>query len=204
MARTWSLFLIFFLLLSGLSAQEEADDPFGPSPPIDSDWDDYNTVYTSGDKTFHFTMGTVIPTIFIGAENNDIGLSVGGTITLAYQYYLTPNIFLGGELTGMFSFSRRGNALFIVPMGIRLGYQFILGRIEIPISLMVGVAPQKYLEKGFFGFILSPGASVFWRFNPDWSFGLNGVWWWAPQWPKNGPTVYGNFLELTLSVRYHF
>jgi hypothetical protein len=69
---------------------------------------------------------------------------------------------------------------------------------------MVGGAPQKYLEEGSFGLIVTPGASVFWRYNPEWSFGLNGNWWWLPQWPKDGKDVYGNFLELTLTARYHF
>jgi hypothetical protein len=69
---------------------------------------------------------------------------------------------------------------------------------------MVGLAPQRYLEKGYFGLILKPGASIFWRFNPEWSFGFNTFWWFVPQWPKNGNNSIGNFVELTLSARYHF
>jgi hypothetical protein len=104
----------------------------------------------------------------------------------------------------MFAATKGENVLFIVPMGLRIGYQFILGRFEFPLSLMVGGAPQKELDFGYFGLFLKPAASIFWRFNPDWSFGLNTAYWWVPQWPKNGPDVYGNFLELTLSARYHF
>jgi hypothetical protein len=200
-----SFFLIFFLLLSILSAQEETPDEPPYIPPIESEWDDYAvTRYTKGDKTFHFSLGMIIPTFFSGIKDNDPHLSNGGMLTLGYQYYLNPNVFIGGELTGMFAFSRRKNAFFVVPMGVRIGYQFILGRIEIPVSVMVGGAAQKYVESDYFGLIISPGASIFWRYSPDWSFGLNTVWWWLPQWAKDGTSAYGNFLELTLSARYHF
>jgi hypothetical protein len=66
----------------------------------------------------------------------------------------------------------------------------------------VGFAPQTYLEKKYLGFFVKPGVSAFWRFNPDWSFGLNAAWWWVPQWAAR--TVHGNFLELSVSARYHF
>ena len=104
----------------------------------------------------------------------------------------------------MFSSTRGGNMVYIIPFGAKVGYQFVFRRFEFPLSLFVGAAPQKYLEKGYFGLVMKPGASVYWRYNPEWSFGLNGVWWFVPQWPKNGYDVYGNFLELTLSARYHF
>jgi hypothetical protein len=98
--------------------------------------------------------------------------------------------------------------LYMIPFGLRVGYQFVVNRFEFPLSLMVGAAPQRKLEEGYFGPILKPGASAFWRFNADWSFGLNAAWWFVPQWPKPESgvrhSVYGNFLELTLSARYHF
>jgi hypothetical protein len=102
----------------------------------------------------------------------------------------------------MFAQTRAENFLFLVPMGMRFGYQFILGRFEFPLSLLAGFAPQTYLEKNFFGLFVKPSASAFWRFNPDWSFGLNAAWWWVPQWASQ--TVHANFLELTLCARYHF
>jgi hypothetical protein len=140
---------------------------------------------------------------FSGIENNQHGLSVGGFGSLAFNYFVTPKVFLGGELSGMFSATRGGNMLYLIPFGFRVGYQFLYRRFEFPVSLMIGAASQRYLEKGYFGPILKPGASVFWRYNPEWSFGLNSVWWFVPQWPRNGNNSFGNFLELTLSARYH-
>ena len=209
MPRTWSLFLVLFLVSGlGLYAQEESPQDESPDlPAIESDWGDYNmTLYTRGDKNFVITLGIIIPTYVSGKEieNNDHGISLGGTGTLGYHYFFTSNIFIGGELSGMFAGTRAGNMLYIVPFGVRVGYQFIFRRFEFPISLMVGGAGQRYLDNGYFGLILKPQASVFWRFNPEWSFGLNGVWWFVPQFPKNGYYAYGNFLEITLTARYHF
>ena len=205
MRRAWSFFLIFLLFLPGLalSAQEEEEDP--DHIPTESEWFDYVTApYTRGDRTFNISLGTVFPILFVGIDNNQHGLRLGGTGSLAFNYFLDPNFFLGVELAGMFSGTRRGNMFYMVPFGIRAGYQYIYRRFEFPLSLMVGAAPQRYLENGYFGLIVKPGASAFWRYNPEWSFGLNTIWYFVPQWPKNGNNAYGNFLELTLSARYHF
>ena len=210
MTRAWSLFFVLFLIFPGflLRAQEEAPPEDKPeSPPIDSEWIDYETsVYSRGDKTFNITLGLIIPTYFAGKEidGGQIGLSLGGTGSLSFNYFLSSHFFLGAELSGMFSSTRGSNMLFMVPFGLRLGYQFVYRRFEFPLTLMIGAAPQKKLEEGYFGLVLKPGASAFWRFNPDWSFGLNTIWWFAPQWPKNGYNAYGNFLEVTLTARYHF
>ena len=214
MQRPWTLLLVLCLIhpVVGLFAQEEYPEEEQPAlPPIESEWIDYDaTVYTRGDKTFTISLGVIFPTVFYGIDTTQggHGMSLGGTGSLSFNYFFGPHFSLGGELSGMFSATRGNNMYFAVPFGLRLGYQFVYKRFEFPFSLMIGVAPQKKLEEGYFGFILKPGASVFWRFNPDWSFGLNAVWWWVPQWPKPVEEVrydaYGNFLELTLSARYHF
>jgi hypothetical protein len=104
----------------------------------------------------------------------------------------------------MFASTLGENMLFMVPFGFRVGYQFVISRFEFPLSLLIGAAPTKYLDQGYFGLIIKPGASGYFRFNSDWSFGLNTNWWMVPQWPKDGENVFGNFLEITLSARYHF
>ena len=199
-----SLFLMLFFFFLGLNlfAQEDGD---GALPSIGSEWDDIvSEPYSRGDTNFVITLGVLFPVYFSGIENNDHGLSLGGVGSLAFNYFFTSYFFVGGEVSGMFSSSRRGNMLYMVPFGGRAGFQFWYGRFEFPVSLFIGAASQSYIEKGYFGLIVKPGASAFWRFNPDWSFGLNGYWWIVPQWPKNGNNVIGNFIELTLSARYHF
>jgi hypothetical protein len=203
--RACSLFFIIFLLFgSQILFAQNGTFPDEESP--DSPWEEIITSpYDRGDRNFIISLGVVFPTLFAGdIENNRHGLRLGGAGSLAFNYFLSPSIFVGGELSGAFIGTRGGNMLYIVPFGARIGYQFIFNRIEIPLSFMIGGAAHSYLERGYFGLIAKPGASAFWRLNSDWSFGLNCIWWFVPQWPKNNHTVYGNFLELTLSARYHF
>ena len=206
-SRTWALLLLLFFLLAvpGLFAQEEQEPP-----PFDIDWIDFEaTVYARGDRTFTISLGMIFPTVFSGpgiVENNH-HLSPGGTGSLSFNYFLTPNIFVGGELSGMFSATRGGHMLFAIPFGVRAGYQFVYRRFEFPISLMVGAAPQMMLEYRYFGLAVKPGVAAFWRFNADWSFGLNAVWWFLPQWASRDEidrSVFANFMVATLSARYHF
>jgi hypothetical protein len=206
--------LFFLLILSAVLtlplAAQDAEEGEGagegrPELPIESEWPDVMPdLYSRGDKIFVISAGAILPTLFIhedgGVKDGKIG--IGGVGSLAYTYFFNGHVFMGGELGGMFAPTKAKNYLFIVPMGLRFGYQFILGSFEFPLSLLIGFAPQTYLEKDYFGFFVKPLASAFWRFNPDWSFGLNAAWWWVPQWGER--TVQGNFLELTLSARYHF
>jgi hypothetical protein len=201
---------LFVLLLSGLATPafaQEAGDPDEPgSPPMISDWDSYAPeLYSLGDKTFNISLGIIVPTVFAGSGlEGPHNVNLGGTGSLAFNFFLNSHLFVGGELGGMFAPTKGKNMVYIIPFGVRAGWQFVVGRFEFPLTLMIGAAPQKYLDKGYFGLIIKPGASGFFRFNPDWSFGLNANWWMVPEWPKNGKSVLGNFLEVTLSARYHF
>ena len=198
MSRFWFFILIFFLLALPAFSQADSDEP-------QYDWDNYDlNMYSAGDRPFSINLGVLFPTIFSGVDSRGIGLSLGGTGSLYYDYFLSPEFYIGGEISGMFAFCRAGHSLFIIPMGVRVGYQFVYRRIEIPLTMMIGIAPQLYHEQNYFGMIIKPGAAFYWRFNSDWSFGMNTNWWFLPQWPKGGPTVMGNFLELTLSARYQF
>ncbi|MDR2759180.1 MAG: hypothetical protein LBB78_07365 [Spirochaetaceae bacterium] len=202
-------FFILILAVSIFSAAAQEDDFYDDEeqqePPFDSEWDFVAPpLYSKGDKTFTISLGPIFPTVFFdnqGVLENRINVA-GGTGSLALNYFLNSNLFIGGELGLMFISTRGKNMLFMVPMGARIGYQFILGRFEFPLSLLIGGVPQQYLELNYFGLFLKPEASVFWRFNPSWSFGLNTAWWFVPQWSEH--TVFGNFIELTLSARYHF
>ena len=155
-----------------------------------------------------FSLGFVFPAIFLNnGEQIDHNFEppIGGTGALGYNYFLTPNIFIGGEISGMFNSTLGGNTVFLIPIGAKLGYQFIIWRLEFPLSVTLGVNWHRYLNEGYFGFYAKAGASVFFRYNPDWSFGVNANWCWFPEW-TNEPSknVDGNIVEVTLSVRYHF
>lgn len=175
---------------------------------IRSEWEEYSpSLYNRGDQTFSITLGTINPLFYIRGDGEKIDnkSNLGGAGSLSYNYFFTPHFALGGEFGGMFSGTVGGNMLYIMPFGLRATYQFIKGAFEFPLSIMAGGATQSYLSTNYFGLIVKPGAGAYWRASPDWSFGLNTIWWWVPEWTgKKETTVYGNFLELTLTARYHF
>ncbi|MCL2834703.1 MAG: hypothetical protein FWD78_16150 [Treponema sp.] len=207
MRKAWFLWLLLLVTaLSPLAGQEEnPDSPPQEQPSIN--WDTYvPDLYRAGDMTFGISAGVMIPTLYTGKgmDGNSSNIGPGGVLMLSYTYFLSPHWFMGGEVEPMFAGTGGGNMIYIVPFGMHVGYQFVIGRFEFPIRLMTGFAPQKYLEKGYFGWIIKPGISGFFRYDADWSFGLNVQWWMLPQWPKNGKDVFGNFLEISFSARYHF
>jgi hypothetical protein len=180
---------------------------------IESDWSLDMTKYSRGDQTFCINLGIVKPLFYAnknaGYLSSQMGL--GGMGSLGYNYFLGPNIFLGGEIGGMFCSTVGENMYYIVPMGFRAGYQFILNRFEFPLALMIGVAPQSHNQLSYFGFFSKLTASAFFRLNNAWSFGLNTSFWWAPQWTgkaregySGNVNIHGFFLEITAGVRYHF
>jgi hypothetical protein len=207
--RVFSLLLVVFFgtaLVLTASAQEDGENR---EIPIESEWIVFMPdAYARGDVMFTMAAGALFPILFLDGSTNpaepyDSKIKVGGNGILGINYFLSPNIFLGGEISLALSGSVN-NILFQFPFGFRAGYQFVFRRFEFPLNIMIGGYSQTYLTKSYFGFFLKPEAGVYWRFNSDWSFGLNAGWWWMPQWPEAGSeyTRYGNFLNLTLSARY--
>jgi len=201
-------FFVLLMMLAAalvpLSAQESPD--FDPDEG-EIQWDSYvPDLYMAGDKIFSITAGMTIPTVFTGKgmDGKSSNINIGGMGKLAYTYFFSPHFFFGGELQGMFAGTGGKNMIYIVPFGLHIGWQFVAGRFEFPLQLMSGAAPQKYNDDGYFGWIIKPGVSGFYRYDSDWSFGINANWWMLPQWPKNDKFVLGNFLEISLSARYHF
>ena len=198
--------------------QQEEDEP-DYYAPLETDWEGYmQELYSKGDQTFTISLGVTFPTVFLDykgdiIKKHNLNPAVGGTIgPLTYTYFLSSHFFVGGEIAFLFNHTLGDNTLFLIPIGLQAGWQFIAHRFEFPVAMTVGVVPQRYLDEGYVGFFLKGGGAAFFRFNPDWSFGLNVNWSWYPQWPReNGERtekakktdVDGNMLGLTLSARYH-
>ncbi|MDR0383136.1 MAG: hypothetical protein LBH50_04035 [Spirochaetaceae bacterium] len=165
------------------------------------------TGYTRGDQTFNISLGILVPLFFVSSSGRtlDNNLHLGGTGSLSYNYFLNSRIYIGGSLQGSFSQTLGKNFLYMIPIGATLGYQFVFRRFEFPLSVTVGGVTVQYLTYNGYWFFLKPQASGFFRFNSDWSFGLNLAWWFTPQ-STNTPekNATGHFFEVTLSARYHF
>ncbi|MDR3337046.1 MAG: hypothetical protein LBT16_07565 [Treponema sp.] len=214
--------MILFLLgtVFSAAAQDESEDEEaggeGDGIPVEDDWiGPPQGLYAAGDKAFVLSLGALFPVLFFNnanevyAPNYPVGnIHIGGTGSLGFLYFISPAIFLGAEVQGSMNSTLAQNMFYMVPIGVKAGYQFLLSRFEFPLSLLVGMMPQAYSNNvGYFGLVLKPEASFYFRFNNDWSFGLNGAWWWVPQWPKTEGSEhnrYANFLELSLTVRFHF
>jgi hypothetical protein len=192
-----------FFPLSAQESEEEDDDDEGILP-IESDWSVINAdLYSRGDKIFAINAGPIFPLFFTDSSGLlDNKVYIGGAFNLSYNWFLNAHLFFGGEAGFMFAPTWGKNMLFMVPFGLRAGYQFVVWRFEFPVSLMVGLAPQKKQAEEFFGLVAKAQTAAYWRALPSWSFGLTGTWWLVPQWADH--TVLGNFVELTVSARYHF
>jgi hypothetical protein len=205
MRKAGVFILLLLMALPILLAAQEYDDPYDD----DSDWDYYfDDFFNRGDQTFIISLGTIFPTMFFNdGQKIDHKLSppVGGTGSLAYNYYLTPKVFIGAELGGLFIHTLGSNTLFSIPLGLRGGYQFNIWRLEFPLTGVVGMVWHRYLNEGNYSLYIKAGGAVFYRAHYNWSFGLNSDWLWFPQWTEEkSKNVYGNMLDLTLSARYHF
>ncbi|MCL2879739.1 MAG: hypothetical protein FWF29_05785 [Treponema sp.] len=180
---------------NGSSGSES--DYYGAAPPL----------YSKGDKTFNISLGLLFPTLFIrqGKVLETNMTPVGGAGCLIFNYFLNAHVFLGGEISGQFNGTLANNTLFIIPIGIRGGYQFLAWKMEFPLTLAAGIAPQKFLDMAYLGLYIKGSAAAYYRFSPDWSFGMDLSWSWFPEWTKHAEkNVDGNFINLMLTARYHF
>jgi hypothetical protein len=208
MRKAWAFCAAILLALGG-GVPLWAQDGGGGEIPIESDWNMYAPeLYSRGDQTFLISLGVIAPTIFLNQGDliaHNISPPVGGTGSLTYNYFLDSHISIGGEVGGMFASTVGQSVLYIIPIGLRLGYQLVFNRFEIPFTLTVGIAPQKYLDYDYLGMFVKAGGAFFYRFHPDWSFGANANWCWLPQWVEDSSqNVDGNFIDVTISARYHF
>jgi hypothetical protein len=200
--------LVFALALTGaaLWAQDGGSD--GDGSPIQSEWNGGNfSLYSVGDKTFAISVGALFSLGVTDANYNPLAnkINTGGTLSLSYAYFLKPNLFVGGELQGSFQSTLAEHFVFIIPMSARVGWQFLYKRFEFPVSVSLGGAPQSYNGHNLFSMFMKVQGSAYFRFNSEWSFGLNTSVWWVPQWTSdNSKDAYGHFLDITASARFHF
>jgi hypothetical protein len=192
---------------------DDYEEPgYGEWAPVAPDWDGYvPDMYSMGDQVFGISIGVIFPTVFYRKGKVDHNFNpVGGAGSLSYNYFLGTNLFVGAEIGIKFNYTLAKNVIFFIPVGIRAGWQFLVRRFEFPLTFTMGAAPQRYLSDGYIGFFMKGAAGAYYRFNPNWSFGLNADWNWYPQWPKTDGNrdkdkdTYANIIGATLSARYHF
>jgi hypothetical protein len=210
LAKPFLCALLALAIATDASAQDaqQDDNDANSNLPIQSDTTATRfSAYMAGDNIFAISLGALFPLFFTDKHYNSLkdNVQIGGAGSLAYLYFLTPRVFVGGELEGSFDQTLGQNYLFIVPITARIGYQWIVNRFEFPVSVSVGGAAHSYQTKTLFSVFAKAQASAFFRFSEDWSFGLNAAFWWAPEITREPEKdAFGHFFELSASARYHF
>jgi len=169
--------------------------------------------YSKGSQTFTMNGGLFIPlffsfpnlsTQFVSAKDH---LSLGGTGSLEWASFISNRLSLGVELSGTFAFTTNMNTQVLIPLTAKISYLFPIGSFEIPVFFGAGIAANKVSDQVYFGPVFKPGVAAYWNMNLKWGFGVSTQYWIVPEiyfGDNSSHTSFGNFLDISLSARYHF
>jgi hypothetical protein len=167
------------------------------------------SVYSMGQQSFALSLGLFIPLFFMdfdGAIPDSTNLKLGGFGSLQWGIHLNNHWLVGAELGGIFSKSLQENFMYMLAITAKGMYIFHAFPFEFPVFLGAGMDIIKYGAQSHLDFILKPGFATIWKYNVNWGFGLNVIYWWVPQpWPAEpSKGLMGNFLEVSLTAQYSF
>jgi len=167
-------------------------------------------VHTLGDQTLSISAGVFVPLFyqqFNGTywKNN---LKVGGTGSLQWNAYLSSAFRLGLEVSTSFCMDPNKDPLVMLPITVKGAYVLDVSRFEFPVFLGVGMTIMRYQEWSYIDLIFKPGFAAYWRYDANWSFGFNCVWWLDMQFATGSrppeESMMLNTLEITPSIFYNF
>jgi hypothetical protein len=175
-------------------AEEQEEKPFA--------------VYSLGQHTLSVSAALSIP-LFLQSIDGDYSrtnLKLGGVGSIQWGIHLSNNWRVGIEVGGMFNKSIQENRLWQLPITVKGSYIIHFFPFEFPIFVGTGMDIVKYTDQVHLNWIIKPGFSSIWKYNINWGFGLNVVYWWVPQWWPTDPDKarMGNFLEISLRAQYNF
>lgn len=192
--------LVFFVCIiticaGAVSAQSETDGvqnevqkPFAQSA---------HKVNQTGDKYVNINIDFEIPLV----KN----MNFGGAGMIGFSVFLLDSFSVGGEIAFSFMSTIGENMFYYVPVMAKATYVFSLSRFEFPISLGAGFAFQSYTNRTYYGFAFKPEIGAYFRYSPEWSFGVAAGCTLLPQFYKNSEyNKLGTILDIAASVKYHF
>jgi hypothetical protein len=197
------LALVSLFLLAGplqLAGAQEAEE------------EDFEPTYALGDQILTINLGVFAPLFFASRDTGiqPTNLTAGGLGSIAWASYLNNEMTVGAEVGGSFAFTPNTRTLFLLNILGTYSYTFRSYPFEFPLHFGIGTSIARLADSTKLDLILKPGASFYWAYSAQWSFGLNLKYWWIPQiYLGRGDvpasdTRYGNFLEVSLSALYHF
>jgi hypothetical protein len=191
-----SLVALVLCIAHGAYAQEETVD-----------------IYDLGDQTFSINAGTILPLFIFGVDGHSVGgfskLTVGAAGSLRWGAFINNEMTIGVDLGGMFAFTITGQTLVMLPVSAMYTYAIRFYPFEVLLQAGLGINFTKLEDDLWIGPVLKPGASFYWNYTGEWSFGLQAEYWFVPeiyfgvQAPVDN-TAFGNFLGITATVLYHF
>lgn len=192
--------LLFFYLSAGTAfAQEDPEEEPAEEP---------FTVYSLGQQTLSISAGLFVPLFFQSFDWDyaKTNLKLGAAGSLQWSIHLSNNWLTGIEIGGVLSKDINDVRFFMLPITAKGGYIIHFFPFEFPIFVGTGMNIVKLEDDLNLTWIIKPGFSSIWKYNINWGFGLNVVYWWVPQFRRDDPTKgrMGNFLELTLTAQYNF
>ena len=193
MKKTW--LIVLFICLSAILFANETQSSEGKS----AEGEKFFATNQRGDQFLRLAITMQFPALPKKL------FPIGGSGTIGYSYFITSGFLVGGEVSFSFNATEGSNLLYVIPIMAKGGYQWTVGRFEIPLMLAVGGAFETYISRLYFGLAVKPEVGGFFRITPDWSAGLLASVWILPQWYKN--TDYnrvGIFPDVSISARYHF
>lgn len=189
--------LLLFAALP-LSAQDSGDQDY------------FGGLHKKGNQVIALTTGVEIP-LFILPEDPSPGdptpLGLGASFSLGYQYFVADRLTIGGSLTGAFNGTVGGRTLFVAPVALKLGYWLGKGSLEGTVGLDLGASVMRLSGNGVITPFAKLGGGAFFALSEAWSLGGQISWWLIPELhfgSYSDLTRYGNFLETSLGVLYHF
>jgi hypothetical protein len=196
--------LLFLYLSAGtVFAQNEQPEEEPAGEPF--------TVYSLGQQTLSISAGLFIPLFFqsfpiFSPTYESTNLKLGAALSLQWGIHLSNNWITGVEVGGALSKDINDTSFFMLPITAKAGYIIHFFPFEFPIYLGTGLNFIKLGDVLNLTWIIKPGFSSVWKYNINWGFGLNVVYWWVPQfWPDDSEEGrMGNFLEITLTAQYNF
>jgi len=146
--------------------EEEERQLLNEGTSLETDWRGYVAeLYSRGDQTFTISLGVNIPAGLYESKMKKVAnhnwSPAGGTGSLAYTRFLSSHFFLGGEVGVNFNFTRGKSTIFIIPIGLRVGWQFLFRRFEFPLTFVIGIAPERYINFSYVGLFIKLGGPRF-------------------------------------------
>ncbi len=201
------IILALLLQAAPLLAEDKSPEPAPPLAPS-------TVTRILGDQAMVFSLGAFVPLFFVRFSDGTVeatNLSLGAKGSIQYMTYLSPHFTLGFELMGGFAFTPNFNIYWTLPITALISYVIPIGTWSIFFNLGLGVDFQSFLGYTHMDPFVRPQVAVYMPLDPSLELGLVAGYWLVPQFAtaeqeanKPGQSRLGNFLDISLSLIYHF